>query len=123
MSAAAFRPLIVTYRGGRAVRLDELGDVIDSVENNKVAGWYNDTRSISLMVQRQPGTNTVEVVDRIKELLTTSEDLDQVVHQHQLHGSADVDRFIAVLGQQNNHQRQVPAVLSVVLQTVGAGQW
>ncbi|MEO8594994.1 MAG: efflux RND transporter permease subunit, partial [Candidatus Solibacter sp.] len=69
MTAAAYRPLIVAYRGGRAVRLEELGQVIDSVENNKVAGWYNDTRSISLMVQRQPGTNTVEVVDRIKELL------------------------------------------------------
>jgi hydrophobic/amphiphilic exporter-1 (mainly G- bacteria), HAE1 family len=45
--------------------------VVDSVENDKVAGWFNDARSISLMVQRQPGTNTVEVVDRIKELLPT----------------------------------------------------
>jgi HAE1 family hydrophobic/amphiphilic exporter-1 len=43
--------------------------VVDSVENNKVAGWFNDARSITLMVQRQPGTNTVEVVDRIKALL------------------------------------------------------
>ena len=47
----------------------ELGQVIDSVENDKVAAWYNDTRTISLIVQRQPGTNTVEVVDRIKKLL------------------------------------------------------
>ena len=46
-----------------------LGRVIDSVENDKVAGWFNQARSITLMVQRQPGTNTVEVVDRIKELL------------------------------------------------------
>ena len=71
MSAAAFRPLIVAYRNGRAVRLEELGRVIDSVENDKVAGWFNNARSITLMVQRQPGTNTVEVVDRIKELLPT----------------------------------------------------
>jgi HAE1 family hydrophobic/amphiphilic exporter-1 len=69
MNAAAYRPLIVAYRGGRPVRLSELGRVVDSVENDKVAGWYNDARSISLFVQRQPGTNTVEVVDRIKELL------------------------------------------------------
>ena len=69
MTAAAFRPLIVAYRNGRPVRLEELGQVIDSVENNKVAGWFNEARSITLMVQRQPGTNTVEVVDRIKELL------------------------------------------------------
>jgi HAE1 family hydrophobic/amphiphilic exporter-1 len=67
--AAAFRPLIVAWRGGRPVRLEELGTVVDSVENNKVAGWFNDTRSITLMVQRQPGTNTVEVVDRIRALL------------------------------------------------------
>src|ERR1017187_1983659 len=69
MSAAAYRPLIVAYRGGRPVRLSELGRVVDSVENDKVAGWFNNARSITLMVQRQPGTNTVEVVDRIKELL------------------------------------------------------
>jgi HAE1 family hydrophobic/amphiphilic exporter-1 len=69
MDAVAYRPLIVAYRGGRPVRLAELGRVIDSVENDKVAGWFNNARSITLMVQRQPGTNTVEVVDRIKELL------------------------------------------------------
>jgi HAE1 family hydrophobic/amphiphilic exporter-1 len=69
MDAAAYRPLIVAYRGGRPVRLAELGRVLDSVENDKVAGWFNNARSITLMVQRQPGTNTVEVVDRIKELL------------------------------------------------------
>jgi HAE1 family hydrophobic/amphiphilic exporter-1 len=69
MNAAAFRPLIVAYRGGRAVRLEELGQVVDSVENDKVAGWFNQARSITLMVQRQPGTNTVEVVDSIKQLL------------------------------------------------------
>jgi HAE1 family hydrophobic/amphiphilic exporter-1 len=69
--AAAYRPLIVAYRGGSPVRLDELGRVIDSVENDKVANWYNNTRSIVLAIQRQPGTNTVEVVDSIKRLLPT----------------------------------------------------
>ena len=68
-NAAAYRPLIVAYRNGSPVRLGELGRVIDSVENDKVAAWYNQVRTISLMVQRQPGTNTVEVVDRIKQLL------------------------------------------------------
>ena len=71
MSAAAFRPMIVAYRNGRAVRLEELGHVVDSVENDKTAAWSNDARSVMLLVQRQPGTNTVEVVDRIKELLPT----------------------------------------------------
>ncbi|MDE3164665.1 MAG: efflux RND transporter permease subunit, partial [Acidobacteriota bacterium] len=69
LNAAAYRPMIVAYRNGNPVRLSELGAVIDSVENNKIAGWFNNTRAIGLMVQRQPGTNTVEVVDRIRKLL------------------------------------------------------
>jgi len=68
-TAAQYRPLIVAYRNGSPVRLEQLGQVIDSVENNKVAAWYNDKRTINLNVQRQPGSNTVEVVDAIKELL------------------------------------------------------
>ncbi|HYA11708.1 MAG TPA: efflux RND transporter permease subunit [Thermodesulfovibrionales bacterium] len=70
-NAEAYRPLIVAYRNGSPVRLDELGRVIDSVENNKVANWYNNERSVVLAIQRQPGTNTVEVVDSIKKLLPT----------------------------------------------------
>jgi HAE1 family hydrophobic/amphiphilic exporter-1 len=69
--AAAFRPLIVTYKNGSPVRLEELGRVIDSVENDKLASWRNDTRAIVLAIQRQPGTNTVEVVDAIRVLLPT----------------------------------------------------
>ena len=69
--AAGYRPLIVAYRNGSPVRLQDLGRVLDSVENDKVASWYQDKRSIVLAVQRQPGTNTVEVVDSIKQLLPT----------------------------------------------------
>ena len=69
ISAAQYRQLIVAYRNGAPIRLDELGRVIDSVENDKVAAWYNDVRGIVLAIQRQPGTNTVEVVDNIKRLL------------------------------------------------------
>ena len=68
-NAAAFRPLIVAYRNGSPVRLQELGRVIDSVQTDKVASWYNDERAVILAVQRQPGTNTVEVVDAIRALL------------------------------------------------------
>ena len=69
--AKAYRPIIVAYRGGSPVRLQELGSVIDSVENDKIASWFRDTRAIILAVQRQPGTNTVEVVDAIKQLIPT----------------------------------------------------
>jgi HAE1 family hydrophobic/amphiphilic exporter-1 len=67
--AAAYRPVIVSYRNGSPVRLRDIGRVIDSVENDKVASWYNNVPAIVLAIQRQPGTNTVEVVDRIKDVL------------------------------------------------------
>ena len=70
-NAEAYRPLIVAYRNGSPVRLGELGRVIDSVENDKIASWYNNVRNIGLAIYRQPGTNTVQVVDSIKELLPT----------------------------------------------------
>src|SRR5512139_2648009 len=70
-NAEAYRPLIVAYRKGSPVRLGELGRVIDSVENDKIASWYNNVRNIGLAVYRQPGTNTVQVVDSIRELLPT----------------------------------------------------
>jgi HAE1 family hydrophobic/amphiphilic exporter-1 len=69
LNAAQYRPLIVAYRNGSPVRLNEVGDVYDSVENDKTASWYNGNRSIVLPILRQPGTNTVEVVDSIKQLL------------------------------------------------------
>jgi len=69
LDAAAFRPLIVAYRNGSPVRLEELGNVIDSVQNDKVINWFNGIQSEVLAIRRQPGTNTVEVVDNIKKLL------------------------------------------------------
>ncbi|MGE5158351.1 MAG: efflux RND transporter permease subunit [Gemmatimonas sp.] len=69
--AAAFRPLIVTYRNGSPIRLEQLGRVVDSVENDKLAAWFKDKRGIVLGIYRQPGTNTIEVVDAVKKLLPT----------------------------------------------------
>lgn len=68
-NASEFRPLIVAYRNGNPVRLEQLGDVLDSVQNDKMAAWYNGSRAVVLAVQRQPGANTVAVVDQIKSLL------------------------------------------------------
>jgi HAE1 family hydrophobic/amphiphilic exporter-1 len=68
-NAAAFRELIVTYRNGAPLRLKEIGTAIDGVQDDKQAAWYNDKRAIMLSVLRQPGTNTVEVVDAIRKLL------------------------------------------------------
>ena len=67
--AAAYRPLIVAYRNNAPVRLGEVATVMDGVEDDKVASWLNNDRAIVLAVLRQPGTNTVEVVQAIKDLL------------------------------------------------------
>ncbi|HVN72382.1 MAG TPA: efflux RND transporter permease subunit [Desulfomonilia bacterium] len=68
-NADAYKPLIVGYRNGSPIRLGELGRIINSVQNDKVASWFNNNRSIVLAILRQPGTNTVEVAQSIKDIL------------------------------------------------------
>lgn len=68
-NAAQYRPLIVAYKNGLPVRLEQLGRVIDSVENDKAAAWFDGVRGVILAIQRQPGTNTVEVVDNIRKMI------------------------------------------------------
>ena len=67
--AQAYKSLIVVYRNGAPVLLKDLGEVVDSVENNRLASSYNGQQVVTLTIQRQPGTNTVEVVDAIRQLL------------------------------------------------------
>jgi hydrophobic/amphiphilic exporter-1 (mainly G- bacteria), HAE1 family len=69
--AKDYRPVVVAYRGGAPVRLRDIGRVMDSVENNKSAYWYNEIPAIVLAIQRQPGTNTVEVVNAVKGILSS----------------------------------------------------
>ncbi len=72
VDAAAYKPMIVAYTGGSPVRLDEIATVIDSVEDDKAASWYNNAegsqRALIMMVLRQPGTNAIEVADGVKAL-------------------------------------------------------
>ncbi|MDO9693727.1 MAG: efflux RND transporter permease subunit [Candidatus Latescibacteria bacterium] len=68
-SAAEYRPIVVAYRDGAPVRLQDLGRVIDSVQNDRTASWFVDQRAIMLAVQRQPGTNTDEVSRKVQALL------------------------------------------------------
>ena len=69
--ASAFRPLVIAYRNGAPVRLQDVGQVLDDVQDNKSAAWYNGNRSIVLAVQRQPGANTVEVAGRVRTVMTS----------------------------------------------------
>ena len=72
-NADAFRRVVVAYRNGAPVRLEDVSQVIDSVQNIRSAGWFGNDgkidRAIILYIQRQPGSNTIKVVDGIKELL------------------------------------------------------
>ncbi|HET6200214.1 MAG TPA: efflux RND transporter permease subunit, partial [Candidatus Acidoferrales bacterium] len=67
--AGMYRQMIVAYRNGSPVRLDELGKVYDSVQDTKLANWINTKPGIILAIQRQPGTNTIEIVNAIRKLL------------------------------------------------------
>jgi hydrophobic/amphiphilic exporter-1 (mainly G- bacteria), HAE1 family len=69
LNADAYNAIVVAWRNGSPVRLNEVAAVYAGVENERNAGWYNGARTIYLAIQRQPGTNTVEVVDRIRALL------------------------------------------------------
>ena len=71
LRAAAYGPTIIAYRNGNPVRLQEVAHVYDGVENDKSASWRQGSRAIMLAVMKQPGTNVVEVVDRINALLPT----------------------------------------------------
>jgi len=107
--AAAYRPMIVAYRNGSPVRLEELGRVIDGVQNDKVASWFNDNRAVVLAVQRQPGTNTIEVVDGVRKLLP--------VFRQQLPASVSLDvvydRSVAI--RDSVHEVQVTLLLAIGL--------
>jgi HAE1 family hydrophobic/amphiphilic exporter-1 len=69
--ADEYRNVIVAWRNGAPVKLEEIANVVDSVENNQVASWFNDQRSVVLAVQRQPGANAVAVVDAVSAQLPT----------------------------------------------------
>jgi multidrug efflux pump len=68
-TSAQYRKLIVAYRNNAAVQLSDVADVIDDVENIRQAAWMNETPAVILNIQRQPGANIIEVVDRVKTLL------------------------------------------------------
>jgi hydrophobic/amphiphilic exporter-1 (mainly G- bacteria), HAE1 family len=91
-NAAQFRRVVVTYRNGAPVRLGELGNVLDDVQNNKAAAWFDGTRGVILAIQRQPGTNTVAVAQAVKA--TVAELAPQLPPSVQLRTMADRSQSI-----------------------------
>ncbi|HYM04446.1 MAG TPA: efflux RND transporter permease subunit, partial [Stellaceae bacterium] len=90
--AADYRSIIVANRGGAPIRLGDVATIVDSVENTRIAAWYNGTRSGILSVLRQPDANTVDVVDSVKALIPVfREQLPPSVHLEVL-----ADRSISI---------------------------
>jgi HAE1 family hydrophobic/amphiphilic exporter-1 len=71
MRADAYKPIIVAYRNGNPVRLDQVAHVFDGVENDKVAAFYKGMPAVYLLINKQPGTNVVQVVDDVQKLIPT----------------------------------------------------
>jgi multidrug efflux pump len=68
-SAAEYRPIVIAYRNSAPILLSDVADVVDDAENLRLAAWMNDVPAVILNIQRQPGANVIEVVDRIKRAL------------------------------------------------------
>ena len=89
-NAAAFRRMVVAYRNGAPVKLDDVGEVLDAVQNNKGAAWYDGQPAIILAVQRQPGTNTVQVATDVNALMKKLQaQLPQSVELHTLYDRSE----------------------------------
>src|SRR5436309_3452739 len=73
-NADAYRNVIVAYRNGAPVRLRDIGNVVDSVQNERIGAWYYDTPAEGLAIQRQAGANTIELVDTIKSIVPRLEE-------------------------------------------------
>ena len=83
-----YKPLIVAYRNGSAVRISDIGDVVDSVEDLRNAGYANGKPSVLVIIIRQPGANIIDTVDRIRAVLPAAEGRHSAVHRYEgRHGS------------------------------------
>jgi HAE1 family hydrophobic/amphiphilic exporter-1 len=116
--AAHYRGIIVTYREGRPVRLEELGRIIDSVEDDKTASWFGNAekrqRSVVLAIQRQPGTNTVAVAKAVRALLPSLEaQLPPSVELHVL-----FDRSESILHSVNDVKFTLVLALALVVMVI-----
>jgi HAE1 family hydrophobic/amphiphilic exporter-1 len=107
--AAAFGDIVVAYHDGAALRVRDLGRAVDSVENDKARTWYNGTRAIVLAVQRQPGANTVEVVERIRAMLPQIE--AELPDGVRLQVHSDRSRFV----RDSLHEVNFTLILALVL--------
>jgi multidrug efflux pump len=113
-TADEYRSLIIAYRNGAPVRVQDVADTVDGAENTRLAAWANETPAIILNVQRQPGTNVIEVVDRVKKLLPTL--------SGSLPASVDVtlltDRTVTIRGSVTDVQFELLLAVALVVMVI-----
>jgi hydrophobic/amphiphilic exporter-1 (mainly G- bacteria), HAE1 family len=109
MSAAPYRQLIVAYRNGAPVRLDQIGHVYDSIQDTKLANWINGVRGVILAIQKQPGTNTIEIANNIKKLLPGF----RAIMPPAMHLAIEYDRSISINDSVNDVKFSL--ILAIVL--------
>jgi HAE1 family hydrophobic/amphiphilic exporter-1 len=113
-SAPEFRKLAVTYQNGAPVRLEDVAEVLDDVQDSRNASWYDGKRAIVLAIQRQPGTNTVQVADAVKSTVTTL--------RAQMPASVEVntlyDRSVSIRQSVNDVQLTLLVTLALVVMVI-----
>src|SRR6266699_1349280 len=111
LSAGDYRPLIVAYRNGRPVALSDVATVLDGAENARLAAWMNEAPAVIVNIQRQPGANIIDVVDRVKKLLPAL--------QASLPGSVDLailtDRTTTIRASVQNVQFELMTTIGLVV--------
>jgi HAE1 family hydrophobic/amphiphilic exporter-1 len=107
--ASDFDPLIIAYRDGSPIRFGDIGRAVDGVENEKIRSWYNGERSLILAIYRQPGSNTVQVVERLRSMLPDIE--REMPSGARLSVLVDRSEFI----RESIHEVEFTLVLSVLL--------
>jgi HAE1 family hydrophobic/amphiphilic exporter-1 len=112
--AAAYRDVVVAYRNGAPVKLSEVAHVIDSVENDKIATWFNDSRAIVLAIQRQPDANTVEVVDLVRNKLPAMRaQIPPAIQMQPL-----IDRSLSIRAAVTDVQETLAIAISLVIMVI-----
>src|SRR5689334_11815162 len=113
-SADQYRALVLAYRNGNPIRLSDVADVVDEAENVRLAAWANESSALILNIQRQPGANVIEVVDRIKKLLPQL--------QASLPGSVDVslltDRTVTIRASVADVQFELMLAVGLVVMVI-----
>jgi HAE1 family hydrophobic/amphiphilic exporter-1 len=109
--ADAYRDVVVAWRNGSPVKLNEVARVIDSVENNQIATWFNDSRAITLAIQRQPDANTVEVVDAVRAKLPAF----RALLPPSIEMSVMLDRSVSIRESVHDVQETLAIAISLVI--------